>query len=104
LGLSSLLRVKGCNCLSEHPKPYKQREALISTHLWPDTAWRKEEPVQGRIEAAVCVSLRSSAFQHSGAQKLENGIRGKAKGKPLKSMEPGKGLQKERKVIYTPTK
>lgn len=34
LGPSSLLRVKGCNCLSEHPKPCKQREALISTHLW----------------------------------------------------------------------
>lgn len=71
LGPSSLLRVKGCNCLSEHPKPCEQREALISTHLWPGPAWRKEELGQGRREASVCARLRSSAFQHARAKQLK---------------------------------
>lgn len=57
---SSLLRVKGCNCLSEHPKPCKQREALMSTHLGP-------RPPGGRESWAweagsVRTRLRSSAF------------------------------------------
>lgn len=97
LGPSSLLRVKGCNCLSEHPKPCKQREALISAHLWPGPAWRKEELGRGRREASVRARLRSSAFQHGGVKQLKNWISGTTRREGAKRMDPSQELQGQKK-------